>query len=111
MGESVLENSAGSLCGYSDWWEVLSTVAIASLSDCSASDAWSVEVIFDMPFSSIVTIPLVEGRMRLGPTLCGSILEYESVANLSVSAATNGGSSTYTHRPGLKLVVAQSRLS
>lgn len=67
-GKSVVENSPGSLSGYSDWCESFAIVTNASIHDCRACDAWSEGIMIWAPPLSIVSTALRDERVCYGPS-------------------------------------------
>lgn len=75
LGIPVAEYSPGSPSGYSVWCEALAPVADASISAYVASDAWSYDIVFGMPSSSIFTVSVVHERLWYELSLRGINLE------------------------------------
>lgn len=80
MGKSVADCYPGRPSGKRDWCEALAPVVDAFISDSNASNAWSEDIVFGMPFLSICSDSVVDERTWYGLNFCRSSLEYSSVA-------------------------------
>lgn len=102
LGKSVAWYLSGSSSWYSDSTEAFATVIDGSISDCSANNARSDEIVFCMPFSAIATDSVVDNKMMYGPSLLGSNLKYESGVITSLAVTENGGRPTQAYWASLK---------
>lgn len=93
MAKSVAKYYAGSPSGDFDWRGEFAEVEDASISDCVASDARSDDIVFSIPFLSIVSVSIVDVRRRsMGPACAGVVLNInQSPVNQGLWQSAVGG--------------------
>lgn len=77
--------------------EAFAPVSDASIFDCSAVEAQSIEIVLNVPAPTMVKVSVMDARMQDGPSSRRSYEEYEPFANWSVAVVANGRQYPYTN--------------